>query len=204
MPRPSIVVFDLGRVLLDWDPRHLYRKLFDDEARMEVFLRDVCNIAWITQLDHAATFAEGVAAHVEKFPEHADAIRAYDERWLETLAGPIAGSVAALEAIQQAGIPTYCITNYPADKFELSRPVYPFLDSFDGIVVSGRERITKPDPAIYRLLFERYDLDPADCIFIDDSLPNIETAKALGMDTHHFLGVEGLRAGLRARGLPTG
>lgn len=202
MPRPTTVVFDLGRVLLDWDPRYLYRTIFDDADAMEGFLRDVLPATWIVETDRGKPFADAVAERIALYPDHADAIRAFDERWLETLAGPIAGSVTQLQHLQTRGVPTFCITNYSAEKFELSRRVFPFLDSFAGIVVSGRERLVKPDPAIYRLLFERHDLDPADCLFIDDSAANVATAQALGMHAHHFTGADGLAKALRTLGFP--
>jgi len=198
---PTIVVFDIGKVLLDWDPRHLYRRIFPDSERMESFLREVLPTSWILETDRGKPFADAVAERIMRFPDHADAIRPFDHRWLETVAGPIAGSVALLERLQARGVPTYSITNFSAEKFEIARTAFPFLDSFRGIVVSGRERLLKPDAAIYRTLFDRHAVDPADCLFIDDSAANVAAARTLGMHAHHFEHAQGLAEALKHYGL---
>ncbi|OQW55509.1 MAG: 2-haloalkanoic acid dehalogenase [Proteobacteria bacterium SG_bin9] len=199
---PTIAVFDIGKVLLDWDPRHLYRKMFDDGARMEAFLADVCTMDWILEFDRGAPFATAIPARIKQFPHYEREIRAFDERWLETLVGVLPGSMALLKTLQAKGVPNYAITNYSAEKFEESRPHYPFLDSFDGIVVSGREKLLKPDAAIYRLFLDRFRLKAEDCLFIDDSLKNAEGARTVGMHAHHFTGAEGLHAELKRHGFP--
>lgn len=201
-PSPTTVVFDIGKVLLDWDPRYLYRRIFSDNDLVENFLREALPMTWVLEIDRGRPFAEAIAERIALFPQHADALRAFDDRWLETIAGAIRGSVELLEKLQAHGVPTYSITNFSAEKFENARAIFPFLDSFRGIVVSGRERLTKPDPAIYRLLFDRHALDPADCLFVDDSAANIEAARALGMNVHHFINADGLASSLKTHGFP--
>ena len=201
MPAP-IPVFDVGNVLIRWDPRNLYRKLIADEAEREDFLARICSPEWNLEMDRGRAFAEGVAERVALFPQHEALIRAFDERWLETLDGAVEEAVAILEELRAAGVKTYAITNFSREKFALTRTRYPFLDSFEGIVVSAHEQLLKPDPRIYALLCERHGLAPADCIFIDDSLANVEGARAFGMQGHHFKTAAELRADLRQQGLP--
>jgi 2-haloacid dehalogenase len=198
----SIPVFDVGNVLVRWDPRNLYRKLIPEEAAREEFLARICSSEWNLEMDRGRSFAEGVAERIALFPEHEALIRAYDERWLETLDGTVEEAVAILEELRGAGVRTYAITNFSREKFALTRRHYPFLDRFDGIVVSAHEGLLKPDPRIYARLCERYGLVPADCIFIDDSLSNVEGARAFGMRGHHFQTAAALRAALKREGLP--
>ena len=198
--RPTIVVFDIGKVLFDWDPRHLYRSMFTDETEMEAFLRDVCARDWILDLDRGKPFAEAVVERTALFPHYEKEIRAFDERWHETNRGVIDGSMTILNKLQAAHVPNYAITNFSAEKFEGARKTFPFLDSFDGIVVSGRERLLKPDAAIYNLFLDRHGLKAADCIFIDDSAANVAGAQAVGMHGHHFIEAEGLARDLRGHG----
>ncbi len=199
---PSAVVFDLGGVLIDWNPRHLYRKLFDgDEAAMEDFLSTVCTPAWNERQDAGRPFAEAVAELTARFPDRAALIQAFDTRWEEMLAGAIEGSVALLDAVRASGLPLYALTNWSADKFPVARRRFDFIGWFDGIVVSGEIGMKKPDPAIFRHLLETYGLDAPDLLFIDDSPANVAAAKALGFQTHHFETPEGLRADLSACGL---
>src|SRR5205085_9966978 len=132
--RASVVVFDIGKVLVDWDPRHLYRKIFADEVEMERFLSEVCAQPWILELDRGKLFAEAVAERTSQFPHYEKEIRAFDERWHETNRGVIEGSMAILEKLQRDRVPNYAITNFSAEKFEEARKIFPFFDSFDGIV----------------------------------------------------------------------
>jgi 2-haloacid dehalogenase len=200
--RATIPVFDIGNVLLDWDPRHLYRKIFPDAERMEWFLREVCTSAWNLEQDRGRSFADAVAERIAHYPDLAEEIRAYDERWLETVKRPISGSVAMLESLRRNGIRTYAITNFSAEKFRVAVEAFPFLGGFDGVVVSADEKLLKPDAAIYRVLLERYQLSAADCLFIDDVLANVEAARAVGMHGHHFRDEEGLAQDLRRHGFP--
>jgi 2-haloacid dehalogenase len=203
------VVFDLGGVLIDWDPRHLYRKLLADEAAVEEFLATVCTPEWNAELDRGRPFAEGVAQLVERHPEHAAAIAAYHERWPEMVAGDIPGTVEVLAELQAAGVPLYALTNWSAETFAITRGRFEFLEWFDGLLVSGEERVTKPDPAIFQLLLDRFGLDPTATVFVDDSAANVAAARRLGFDAIRFTGHEELRRELVARRLlprsaPTG
>ena len=203
------VVFDLGGVLIDWDPRHLYRKLLADEAAVEEFLATVCTPEWNAELDRGRPFAEGVAELVERHPEHAAAIAAYHERWPEMVAGEVPGSVEVLAELRAAGVPLYALTNWSAETFAITRERFEFLDWFCGLLVSGEEGMTKPDPAIFRLLLDRFGLDPQATVFVDDSATNVAAAEALGLDAVRFTGPERLRRDLVARRLlarpaPTG
>ena len=181
-----LVVFDVGNVLLRWDPRNLYRKLFADPGRMEWFLTHVCDPAWNLEQDRGRSFAEGTALLLARFPEWAAEIRAYDERWEEMLDGPIAENVALLERLRAAGERVYAITNFEGEKWAVAQRLYPFLRGFDGLIVSGEERLVKPDPAIYRLLLDRHGLDAAECVFIDDSERNVLGARHVGMHAIHY------------------
>jgi len=174
--------------------------MFTDETEMEAFLRDVCARDWILDLDRGKPFAEAVAQRSALCPHYEKEIRAFDERWHETNRGVIEGSIAILDRLQAARVPNYAITNFSAEKFEGARKTFPFLDSFDGIVVSGRERLLKPDAAIYNLFLDRHGLKAGDCIFIDDSVANVAGARAVGMHGHHFVASEGLARDLRAHG----
>ena len=157
----STVIFDLGGVLIDWNPRHLYRKLFPgDEAAMEHFLAHVCNDAWNVQQDAGRGFAEAVALLKKEHPAKTGLIDAYWERWVEMLAGPINDTVDILALLRERRVPLYALTNWSAETWPVARPLFPFLDWFDGIVVSGQERMAKPDPRIFRLLLERFAVAP--------------------------------------------
>jgi 2-haloacid dehalogenase len=194
------VVFDLGGVLIDWDPRYLYRKLLADEAAVEEFLATVCTPEWNAELDRGRPFAEGVAELVERYPVHAAAITAYHERWSEMLGGDIGGSVELLAELRATGVPLYALTNWSAETFGIARGRFEFLSWFDGVLVSGEERMIKPDPAIFRLLLDRFGLDPQATLYVDDSPANVAAAGDLGFDAVRFTGPEQLRRDLEARG----
>lgn len=195
------VVFDLGGVLIDWNPRHLYRKLFRDAAAMERFLAEICTQAWNEEQDSGRPFAEAVALLVERHPEQADLIRAYDARWPEMLAGPIAESVAILAALKADGLPLYALTNWSAEKFPVALARFPFLGWFEAITVSGQIGMRKPDPRIFRHLLDRHGLNAPETLFIDDSPANVAAAAALGLQAIRFTGPAALRRSLAARGL---
>lgn len=195
------VVFDLGGVLIDWNPRHLYRRLFDDEAAMERFLAEVCTGAWNERQDAGRPWSEAVATLSAEFPEHASMIAAFRDRWTEMLAGPIHASVAVLAELKARGVRLYALTNWSHETFPLALQMYDFLHWFDGIVVSGEERLIKPDPRIYRCLFDRYGVEPAQAIYIDDARRNVDAAAALGMHAWWFQGADGLRTWLASHGL---
>jgi len=198
--RATIVVFDIGNVLLHWDPRLLYRKLFKDEVTVEWFLREVCSPSFNLELDGGRPFAEAIADLTGRFPDYAEQIRAYDDRWLETTQGLMTDSVEILQTLRRNGVRNYAITNFSAEKFSIVRAIYPILAAFDGIVVSGEHYVVKPDPAVYHLLLDRYVLAAADCLFIDDSAKNVAAARAVGMHAHLFESANGLRAELLQHG----
>ena len=200
--RATAVVFDLGGVLIEWDPRRLYRQLFDDPAAMESFLFEVCTPAWNARLDAGRPWREGIESLTREFPAQRDLILAYDARWEEMLGGALEGTVKILAELCDAGVSCYALSNWSAAKFVLTRPHFPFLEWFDGIVISGDVGASKPDPAIYRVLVERYRLTPATTVFIDDAEPNVLAAADLGFRAVRFLGAPRLRADLRGLGLP--
>jgi 2-haloacid dehalogenase len=195
------VVFDIGNVLVHWEPRALYRKIFASEDEVEWFIANVCNSDWNLEQDRGRSFAEAVREATARFPEHADAIAAYDLRWHETMPGPIDGTVGILEELRQRGTPLYAITNFNQDKFRETLERFSFLRTFRDIVVSGDERLLKPDPTIYRVLLERNGIDAAACVFIDDSEKNVRGAEAVGMKAIHFTTPQALRADLAGMGL---
>jgi 2-haloacid dehalogenase len=201
-PRVTGVVFDVGGVLVDWNPRHLYRKLFGgDEAAMERFLATVCTPQWNAGLDAGRPWSEAVAELVGRFPQHARLIRAYDQRWEEMLGGVIEGSVRVLHELERRRVPLYAVTNWSAEKWPIGVGRLPFLDVFDDVVVSGEVGAAKPDPDVYRVLLDRHGLDPSGIAVIDDVEANLEAAASLGFATRLFRSPEGLRADLVALGL---
>lgn len=201
IPAPTIVVFDLGKVLLDWDPRYLYRRIFADAAEMEAFLADVCTSEWVLEADRGRPFAQGCAELAARFPHYAEPIRAFDERWQEMLVGEIEGAVALKRRLQARGAPLYAISNFSREKFAETAVRFPVVTEFLGIVVSAHEGLVKPDPAIFRLFLDRYGLNAAQCLFIDDSLANVRAARSVGMQATHFTTPEALEAELRGFGL---
>ena len=199
--RIQAVVFDIGRVLVQWDMRLLFRKLLDDEAEVEWVYRNVVTEAWHGQHDAGRPIAEMVAERSAAFPRYAEVIRAYAERFNETIPGPVPGSADLVEQLHRKGLPLYAITNFGADTWANFRPTMPLLDRFRDIVVSGIERLAKPDPAIFALAAQRFGRDPDTMLFIDDSLPNVISARECGWHTHHFTSAAVLADELQARGL---
>lgn len=194
-------MFDVGNVLIRWDPRNLYRKLLDEE-RLEWFLAHVCDSAWNVEQDRGRSWADAVTERIARHPEWASHIRAFDERWQEMVAGPIEDNVAVLQRLRAAGVPTYAITNFSREKFAETCERFPFLAEFEGVIVSAHEGLLKPDPAIFRLFLARYGLDAGACVFIDDSKENVRGARAAGMRAIHFAEGVDLAAALRAFGVP--
>ncbi|PZU85510.1 MAG: HAD family hydrolase [Shinella sp.] len=200
---PSAVVFDIGGVLIDWNPVHLYGPIFRDEQATEAFLRDICNAAWNEQFDAGKPFADGIAELISAYPDKAELICIYWDRWEEMLGGEIAGTVDILRRLKNARIPVHAISNFSAETFPRAVAVFPFLDQFDTLVVSGREGLIKPDPEIFHLFLRRAGLDAADCIFIDDKADNIAAAASLGFHTLHFKDAGQLEERLVSLGLLT-
>jgi 2-haloacid dehalogenase len=197
-----IPVFDLGGVFVDWDPLYLFRKLFDTEEEAQWFKDSICTLDWNLEFDAGDIYAEGVAKLITRFPRYWREIQAYDTRWKETIKGFHQGTIDIHDELIAADIPTFCITNFSWEKWVSCLPDWPFLEKFDGVVVSGLENLVKPDPRIYRLFCERYGMAPESCVFIDDSEPNVISARKFGMKAIHFTSPEALRAELVAYGLP--
>ena len=187
------VVFDLGGVLIDWNPQYLYGKLIPDAAARAHFLAEVCPQSWNERQDAGRALDAATAERIALFPQHADLIAAYYGRWQEMLAGAIDDAVVLLEALQRRGVPLYALTNWSAELFPIARRRFAFLEYFRGIVVSGEEGLIKPDAAIFRVLCERHRLAPATCLFIDDNPVNVAAAAALGFAHHHFVNAAALR-----------
>jgi 2-haloacid dehalogenase len=200
--RLSAVVFDLGGVLIDWDPRHLYRTLFDgDEGAMERFLAEVTTYAWNAQQDAGRPWRDAVALLVAEHPDRRELIEAYHERWTEMLGGPIEGTLEVLADLRRGGVRLAAVTNWSAETFPVARERYSFLDWFETIVVSGEEGIVKPDARIFRLVLERMGLRAGGTVFVDDSPANVAAAAALGFETVLFRDPPALRTALEALGL---
>ena len=181
MLRITAAVFDLGGVLIDWDPRHLYRKVFGpDEAAMERFLATVCTAEWNAEQDRGRPFSEAIAELATGAPEHRANIEAYFDRWGEMLGEQIPGTESVLIELRSAGIRLYGLSNWSAETFPIAVDRFPCLSMFEGIVVSGSEGVAKPDPAIFEILCERYGLDPAACLFVDDAPANVRAAMEAG------------------------
>ena len=196
------VVFDVGGVLLDWNPRHLYRGMFDgDDEAMERFLADICSPAWNLSLDAGTPFAEGVGELCHRFPEQAALIAAYDLRWEDMVQGAFEDTVDLARKLKARGFPLYALTNFSCEKLALVRPRYDFFALFDAMVVSGEIGIVKPDPAIYRHLLERFNLVADETLFIDDSAVNVAGAAAAGLRTVHYCSATQLNAALTRLGL---
>ena len=198
----SVAIFDLGGVLLDWNPRHLYRKLFDgDDAAMERFLATVCTPEWNERQDAGRSFADATR---ELLPLHADKIElieAFGKRFGEMIAGAIDGTVEVLAELKARWVPLYAITNWSAETYPPQRQRFAFLSWFDGVVVSGMEGVMKPDPRIFRILCERHGVVPHSAVFIDDVAANADAATALGIHGIHFRSPEQLRRELVAVGM---
>lgn len=202
MPERDTVIFDLGGVLLDWNPRHLYRGLFaGDEAAMEHFLANICTSAWNRQQDAGRLVAEACALLKADHPDKADLIDAYYGRHLDMIAGPIAGMVEILAELRERGAKLYFLSNYSAQTYPLALGRFEFLSWFAGGIVSGEHGVIKPDPAIYQLLIERCAIDPHRAVFIDDVAANAEAARALGIHGIHFTSADALRSELAELGL---
>jgi len=200
-PRIAAVAFDIGGVLLDWDPRHLYRKLIADEREMERFLGEVCTLEWHAAHDRGTPLEESCARLAAARPEHAELIWAWARRSEEMVAGPIEGCVEILRELLGRGVPCYAVTNMEAETYPLRLERYEFMRWFCGTVVSSAEGVAKPDPELFRRLLDRFGLTAQATLLIDDSEPNVRAARALGLRTHRFRSPQGLRRRLCREGL---
>jgi 2-haloacid dehalogenase len=200
-PNPTAVVFDLGGVLIDWNPRYLYRTLFDDEAEMEAFLSEVTTQEWNAQQDAGRPWSEAVEELVALHPGRRELIEAYWHRWPETLGGPIEGTVSILGELKANGVRTYALSNWSTETFPLARPRFPFLEWFDGILISGEAKLIKPDPRIFAHLLEKFGLEAGSTVFIDDSAANVRAAETAGLIAIRFTNPAALRQEMSGLGL---
>jgi 2-haloacid dehalogenase len=199
---PTAVVFDLGGVLIDWDARYLYRRLLPDDEAVESFLREVRFAEWNETLDAGGDWDEAVDALAARHPERRPLIEAFRDRWEETLGRPIEPVVEILRELVDGGVRTFALSNWSDRTFAIARPRFPFLEWFDGVLVSGEVRVTKPDERIYRALLDRYDLDPRRTAFVDDRRDNVEAGERLGIRGIVFTDPPTLRHALHDLGLP--
>lgn len=196
------IVFDVGGVLYDWHPRHLYRKLIPDEEALERFLAEVVTLDWHFQHDAGRPAAETTAELRLRHPAQAELIDAYVPRWLETVPGPIPGSLELVNELSDAGVPLYAITNFSHEFWPRFRAVAPVFDRFRDIVVSGEERLVKPDPRLYDRALDRFGLRNQRALFVDDRADNVAGAEAAGLLGHRFVDAATLRSALRSHGFP--
>jgi 2-haloacid dehalogenase len=201
MSEIKAVVFDVGRVLVQWDLRHLFAKLIVDEAELDWFLANVVTPEWHFQHDAGRPLADMVPERKGQYPAYAQHLDAYATRFIETIPGPVPGSLEIVEELAARGVPLFAITNFGAEFWDQFRPHYPIFDHFRDIVVSGVEKLVKPDAAIYQLALSRFGLEPGQAIFIDDTLPNVVAARENGFVGHHFMDAPTLRSELAEIGL---
>lgn len=191
------IIFDFGNVLLEWDPRNVYRRYFpDDPEGMEHFLKEIRFMEWNLQQDKGRSFKDGVAELSKQFPHHAPLIRAYHENWIDSVGSSINGTIEILKHLKQAGYPLYGLSNWSAETFPYARQKYRFFDLFEDIVLSGEVGHIKPDPEIFQILLARIGRPARECLFVDDSLPNIHQAEKIGFAVIHFQTPEQLSAAL--------
>lgn len=197
-----IVLFDLGNVVVDWRPILLYRTLFDDPAEAEWFCANVCNMAWHTEHDRGVSMDENAAPLITEYPQYESQIRAWKTGWLDMFAGYVPGTPQLIAHLEERRVPLYGLSNIPAEKADETFETFPVIKILRDIVVSGAEKVVKPDPKIYEITLQRMgNPHPSEVLFIDDSLKNIDAANALGFQTHHFKGAKELEADLVKRGL---
>lgn len=196
------VIFDLGGVLIDWNPRYLYRKIFKTEDEISWFLENICTSEWNDQQDAGRSFAEATQELLNQHPEWELPIKAWYERWEETVSGPISDTVEILRTFKESkSHKLYALTNWSAESFPVAQKKFDFLEWFDGIVVSGEEKTRKPFADFYKILFNRYSVVPSKALFIDDNLKNVEGGKEMGLNVIHFQSPDQLRNELQVFGL---
>jgi 2-haloacid dehalogenase len=200
----AAVVFDIGGVLLDWDPRHLYRQLFDDPAEMADFLGRICTPRWHLSHDLGADTYESCRELARTHPDHEHMIMAWAERSEEMIGGQLDAAVEVLAELKAGGVRCLALSNMEPEKFLLRRSRFPFLEWFDGCVISGIEGVVKPDRRIFEILLCRYHLDPTATVFVDDMERNVEAARELGIVAFRYSTAERLRDDLRDLGLAVG
>ena len=198
---PKGVLWDVGNVIVRWDPRTLYSKIFPEPGERDRFLAEVCTMSWHAEHDRGLPMAEGVARLTARFPEHAEAIAAWKSRWWEMFSGPILETTDAIEALHARGVPMFGLTNLSDEVAEGTLTMHPAFGLLSDIVVSGREGLIKPDPRLYAVACERARMTAGELLFVDDSPANIAAAAALGFHTHLFEDPSTLAPALRRHGL---
>lgn len=191
------IIFDFGGVLIDWNPHNLYDGYFGDKDKAQWFIDNVCTSEWNSQMDKGKPFDVGVAELVAKFPEWEKEIRVYQSRWHEMVTKEVPGMVQLLTDLKQSGYPIYGLTNWSDETMQDEFKRWGIFRLVDDMVVSGREKILKPDPALYNCLLTRFNLKPEECVFIDDNQKNVDAAERMGIHALHFEGSEKLRAALK-------
>jgi 2-haloacid dehalogenase len=200
--RIKAIVFDFGGVLLKWNPYNILRPYFaDDQQAMESFLHEINFTEWNAEQDRGRSFDEGVAILSGQFPQYAHIIRAYYENWELSIDGQFDESIILLDKLKDNGYPIYGLSNWSAETFPIARKRYNFFELFDGIIISGKVKLIKPDSAIFELCLQMTKKPAHECLFIDDTEANIITAKAIGFDTVHFQSPQQLKEELLLRGL---
>jgi len=194
------IVFDFGGVLIDWSPKYVYKPMFNDDEKMNWFLSNVCTNEWNLEQDRGRTFAEGIATLQASFPDYVDHINAFHSQWEQMLKGEIAETVSILKELKKK-YKIYGLTNWSAETFPIALKRFDFLSLLDGIVVSGEEKMIKPDKKFFELLLDRYHLKAANCVFIDDNEHNIAAAKELGFHAIHFTSADSLKKELTSLNL---
>ena len=201
VPRDAAVVFDIGGVLMNWDPRRLFRTVFADEARMDWFLANVCTGEWNAHQDAGRPLAEATAERVARFPDWANEIRVYYGRWLEMIGGPVPGTAAIVEQLARQGTRLFALSNFSAETFAQVRGAYPELERFERIFLSAHHGVVKPGRRFFEIALDEIGLPPPSLVFIDDSEPNVVTARSLGMHGIVFRSAAELRGELAALGV---
>ncbi len=200
MSEIKTVLFDIGNVFVTWDPRFLYQKLIADKDELEYFLKDVVTLEWHTEHDRGRSFAEGAKILTAQFPEYAELISLYNERWNETIGEVITRTVKILEHLNAENIACYALTNFSAEKYPDFAAKNSFTKLFKGVVVSGEEKLVKPDPVIFQRAIDRFSLTPEKTLYVDDRLENVQAAEAKKMQGHHFSDPASLLSSLQALG----
>jgi 2-haloacid dehalogenase len=204
-PKIETVIFDLGGVLVDWNPEYLYSKIFkNDPDKMNWFLTTVCTPSWNMEQDAGRTFEEGSEILIQEYPEYKKEILVFYERWEEMLKSEIGDTVLILNLLKELNkVKLYALTNWSSETFPIAQQRFGFLKQFEGIVVSGEENTRKPYSKIYKITLERYRLAPETCLFIDDSIDNVNAAKSLNINALHYTSAMQLRTDLHQLGLLT-
>jgi len=198
----NTIIFDLGAVLIDWNPHYVYKTIFDDEQEMHNFLANICTSDWNEEQDAGRPLQEGTDLLVARFPEHEANIRAFYGRWIEMLGEPFHGTVEIFKQLKESNkYKIYALTNWSAETFPFAQARFDFLNWFDGVVVSGAEKMRKPAPEFYQILLDRYNVNPTEALFIDDNYRNVLAAEKMGIKTIHFKSEEELSVELTKMGI---